>query len=236
MNTSYNQTVSVHAAAHSVPAAARIFREPGSAITHLIGAACAVIGTVPLLQKAHLTGSSVVFISMAVFLMSMFLLYTASTLYHSCTGSEKQIFYLKKFDHSMISVLIAGTYTPICLITLHGSTGNLLLGIIWGMAFLAILLKLFWVTCPKWLSSGVYLVMGWTCVMALPQLMRLLPDGSFPWLVAGGIFYSVGAVVYALKLSIFNKNHPYFGSHEIFHLFVMAGTFCHYVVMMMLVL
>lgn len=233
MASSYNHSALVHTQAH-VPAITHYLRDPGSAITHLIGAVCTAIGAYPLLRRACLTGNTVMILSMSVFLVSMFLLYTASTLYHSCTGSEAQIFRLKKLDHSMISVMIAGTYTPVCLITLHGKTGNLLLLVIWSMAFLGILLKLFWVTCPKWLSSGVYLVMGWTCILALPQLVHLLSRTSFLLLLAGGIFYSVGAVIYALKLSIFNKNHPYFGSHEIFHLFVMAGSLCHYMVMMSL--
>lgn len=235
MDSSYNKTASIHGSTHSTPVIAHYLRDPGSAITHLIGAVCTVAGAFPLLKRAYLSENTVSFVSMAIFLTSMFLLYTASTLYHSCMGSEKQILRFKKLDHSMISVLIAGTYTPVCLITLHGRTGNLLLAVIWGMAFLGILLKLFWVTCPKWLSSGVYLVMGWTCVLALPQLLKLLPAASFLFLLAGGIFYSIGAVIYALKLSIFNKSHPYFGSHEIFHLFVMAGSLFHYMVMMMLV-
>ncbi|MDD6207466.1 MAG: hemolysin III family protein [Clostridiales bacterium] len=235
MDSTYNQTASIHGGVHSAPVIAQYLRDPGSAITHLIGAVCTVAGAFPLLKRAYLSENTVSFVSMVIFLTSMFLLYTASTLYHSCMGSEKQILRFKKLDHSMISVLIAGTYTPVCLITLHGRTGNLLLAVIWGMAFLGILLKLFWVTCPKWLSSGVYLVMGWTCVLALPQLLKLLPAASFLLLLAGGILYSIGAVIYALKLSIFNKSHPYFGSHEIFHLFVMAGSLCHYMVMMMLV-
>jgi hemolysin III len=134
----------------------------------------------------------------------------------------------------MISVLIAGTYTPVCLIPLRDHNGMLLLALIWGLAALGILLKLCWVTCPRWLSSCVYLIMGWLCVLAFPQLLAVLSRRTFLLLLTGGICYSVGAIVYALKLSAFNTKHPYFGSHEIFHLFVMAGSAFHYLFMMQL--
>jgi hemolysin III len=218
-----------------VPAAARHFREPGSAITHLVGANLTLIGAFPLLHHVCKSGDSLSVFSMIVFLTSMFALYTASTLYHSRIGSTLQIMPLKKLDHCMISVLIAGTYTPVCLIPLRGRSGLILLALIWGLAALGILLKLCWVTCPRWISSCVYLIMGWLCVLAFPQLLSVLSRPTFLLLLTGGICYSVGAVVYALKLSAFNTRHPYFGSHEIFHLFVMAGSAFHYLFMMKLV-
>ena len=131
----------------------------------------------------------------------------------------------------MIYILIAGTYTPICMIALGDTVGIALLGIIWGLAIIGIIVTGFWVNCPKWFSSVVYIAMGWTCVLAFTQIINSLPAAAFYWLLAGGIIYTIGGVIYALKLPIFNKRHKYFGSHEIFHLFVMAGSLCHFILM-----
>ena len=136
----------------------------------------------------------------------------------------------------MISVLIAGSYTPICLLVLGGRMGWILLAIVWGFAIAGILIKAFWVFCPKWVSSVLYIGMGWTCVLAFTQLLNSLSPAGFGWLLAGGIIYTVGGVIYALKLPIFNRKHKNFGSHEIFHLFVMGGSLCHFVVMYAFVL
>ena len=136
----------------------------------------------------------------------------------------------------MISVLIAGSYTPICLLVLGGRMGWILLAIVWGFAIVGILIKAFWVFCPKWVSSVLYIGMGWTCVLAFTQLLNSLSPAAFGWLLAGGIIYTVGGVIYALKLPIFNRKHKNFGSHEIFHLFVMGGSLCHFVVMYAFVL
>ena len=131
----------------------------------------------------------------------------------------------------MISVLIAGSYTPVCLIVLKGKTGIILLSIVWAIAIAGILIKAFWVYCPKWVSSVLYIGMGWTCVLAFTQILNNMSPAAFGWLLAGGIIYTVGGVIYALKLPIFNSRHKNFGSHEIFHLFVMGGSACHFVVM-----
>ena len=131
----------------------------------------------------------------------------------------------------MIFVMIAGSYTPICLITLKGRTGLILLSIVWGIAIVGILIKAFWVYCPKWVSSILYIGMGWTCVLAFTQIFHSLSPAAFGWLLAGGIIYTIGGIIYALKLPIFNSKHKNFGSHEIFHLFVMAGSACHFIVM-----
>ena len=170
-------------------------------------------------------------IAIAVYAASLILLYAASTTYHTFDKSKKVNTILKKIDHMMISVLIAGSYTPICLLVLGGRTGIILLAIVWSFAIAGILIKAFWVYCPKWISSVLYIGMGWTCVLAFTQLLNSLSPAAFGWLLAGGIIYTVGGVIYALKLPIFNSKHKYFGSHEIFHLFVMAGSACHFVVM-----
>lgn len=206
-------------------------KEPGSAITHFIGMVAALIAAAPLLFKAAHKIDKIYLFSCVVYIASVILLYTASTLYHSLDISEKINKRLKKFDHMMISVMIAGSYTPVCLIALRGRLGYILLGIVWGTAILGILIKAFWVFCPKWFSSLLYIVMGWTCVLAFPQIYGTLPRPAFIWLLAGGILYTIGGVIYGLKLRVFDQKHPNFGSHEIFHLFVMGGTACHFVVM-----
>ena len=136
----------------------------------------------------------------------------------------------------MISVLIAGSYTPICLLVIKGRLGIILLSIVWSIAIIGILIKAFWVYCPKWVSSVLYIGMGWTCVLAFTQLLNSMSPAAFGWLLAGGLIYTAGGIIYALKLPIFNMKHKDFGSHEIFHLFVMGGSICHFVVMYAFVL
>ncbi len=206
-------------------------KEPGSAITHFIGMLMAIFAAVPLLMKAAHEPSRIYIISLAIYATSMILLYAASTTYHTFDISAKINTILKKWDHMMISVLIAGSYTPICLLVLKGKTGLILLAIVWSFAIVGILIKAFWVYCPKWVSSVLYIGMGWTCVLAFTQILNSMSRASFGWLLAGGIIYTVGGVIYALKLPIFNSKHKNFGSHEIFHLFVMGGSMCHFVVM-----
>ena len=206
-------------------------KEPGSAITHFIGMLMAIFAAVPLLIKAAHEPSRIYVISLAVYSVSMILLYAASTTYHTFDISVKINTILKKWDHMMISVLIAGSYTPICLLVLKGKTGLILLAIVWSFAIVGILIKAFWVYCPKWVSSILYIGMGWTCVLAFTQILNSMSRTSFIWLLIGGIIYTVGGIIYALKLPIFNSKHKNFGSHEIFHLFVMGGSMCHFVVM-----
>ena len=206
-------------------------KEPGSAITHFIGMLMAIFAAVPLLIKAAHEPSRIYVISLAVYSASMILLYAASTTYHTFDISAKINTILKKWDHMMISILIAGSYTPICLLVLKGKTGLILLAIVWSFAIIGILIKAFWVYCPKWVSSILYIGMGWTCVLAFTQILNSMSHTSFIWLLTGGIIYTVGGIIYALKLPIFNSKHKNFGSHEIFHLFVMGGSMCHFVVM-----
>lgn len=206
-------------------------KDPGSAITHFIGMLMAMFAATPLLIKAAHNPDRIHLVSLAVFIVSMILLYGASTTYHTLNLSEKVNKILKKVDHMMIFILIAGTYTPICLIVLDRKTGILLLSLVWGIAIAGIIIKGFWINCPKWFSSILYIAMGWICVLAFSQLMNTLSKAEFLWLLAGGIIYTIGGVIYALKLPIFNSRHQYFGSHEIFHLFVMGGSICHFILM-----
>ena len=209
----------------------RHIKEPGSAITHFIGMLMAIFAAVPLLIKAAHEPSRIYIISLTIYAASLILLYAASTSYHTFDISPKVNTILKKIDHMMISVLIAGSYTPVCLIVLKGRTGIILLTIVWAIAIAGILIKAFWVYCPKWVSSVLYIGMGWTCVLAFTQILNNMSPAAFGWLLAGGIIYTVGGVIYALKLPLFNNKHKNFGSHEIFHLFVMGGSACHFVVM-----
>ena len=211
-------------------------KDPGSAITHFIGMLMAVFAAVPLIIKATHEPSPIYVVSIAIYAASLILLYAASTTYHTFDRSEKVNTILKKIDHMMISVLIAGSYTPICLLVLGGRLGIILLAIVWSIAIAGILIKAFWVYCPKWVSSVLYIGMGWTCVLAFTQLLNSMSPAAFGWLLAGGLIYTAGGIIYALKLPIFNMKHKDFGSHEIFHLFVVGGSICHFVVMYAFVL
>ena len=206
-------------------------KDPGSAITHFIGMLMAMFAATPLILRAMRAPDTVHVISLSIFIVSMILLYAASTTYHTFDLSERTNKILKKLDHCMIFVLIAGSYTPICLIVLHGRTGLMLMALVWSIAILGIIFKLCWVTCPKWVSSVLYIAMGWVCVLAFTQIVNSLSPAAFGWLLAGGIIYTVGGIIYALKVPLFDAKHKNFGSHEIFHLFVMAGSACHFILM-----
>ena len=186
-------------------------KDPGSAITHLIGMLMAMFAA--LIIKAAREPDRIHVISLTIFIVSMILLYAASTTYHSFNLSEKANLILKKIDHMMIFVLIAGSYTPICLVVLHGRTGYTLLALVWGIALIGIGIKALWVTCPKWFSSIIYIAMGWVCVLAFTQILNALPKAAFNWLLAGGVIYTIGGIIYALKLPIFN------------------GSLCHFILM-----
>ncbi len=207
-------------------------REPGSAITHFIAWLMALMAAAALIVKAegglHMT-------AMLIYAGSMILLYGASTAYHSVTVSDKILKIYRKIDHMMIFVLIAGSYTPVCLIVLGGKLGYTLLALVWAVAIVGMLIKAFWITCPKWFSSIIYIAMGWLCLLVFGTLWDTLPHAAFGWLLAGGIIYTIGGVIYALKMPIFNSIHKNFGSHEIFHLFVMAGSICHFIFMFLYV-
>ena len=206
-------------------------KDPGSAITHFIGMLMAVFASTPLLIRAASNPDNIHTISLAIFIGSMIALYAASTTYHTLDISEKWNRRLRKMDHMMIFILIAGSYTPVCLIALRNQNGYFLCTLVWSIALAGILIKAFWITCPKWFSSILYIAMGWVCVLAFTQILNTLSPAAFGWLLAGGIIYTIGGIIYALKLPVFNNRHKHFGSHEIFHLFVMGGSICHFIVM-----
>lgn len=206
-------------------------KDPGSALTHFIAMILALFASIPLLIKAARTPDHVHVLALTIFITSMVLLYAASTIYHTLDISPKVNQILRKVDHMMIFILIAGTYTPVCLLVLGDHTGWMLLGAVWTIAAVGIVINALWITCPKWFSSIIYIAMGWVCIFAFGKIISSLPSEAFGWLLAGGIIYTVGGIIYALKLPIFNSRHKNFGSHEIFHLFVMGGSLCHYIMM-----
>ncbi len=206
-------------------------KDPGSALTHFIGMLSALFAATPLLIKAARSPEQTHVLALTIFIISMILLYAASTTYHTLDISPKVNQILRKVDHMMIFILIAGTYTPVCMLVLGDRTGWTLLGLGWAIALSGILINALWITCPKWFSSLIYIAMGWVCVLAFGKITAALPKSAFGWLLAGGIIYTIGGVIYALKLPLFNSRYKNFGSHEIFHLFVMGGSVCHYIVM-----
>jgi len=204
-------------------------RDPVSGLTHLIGAVLAVLGTVLLIVRVASPALPWHLVTFSIFGGAMILLFTASTLYHWLPVSEDWVRFLRRVDHSMIFFYIAATYTPICLIPLRGPWGWSLFGVIWGLAVGGIFMKVFWLNAPRWFSTAIYLAMGWLVLVGIYPLVRELSAGALFWLVGGGLVYSAGAVIYALKRPDPWPKH--FGVHEIFHIFVIGGSFCHFVVM-----
>lgn len=205
-------------------------KEITSALTHLGGAIFAVIGMAMLLYVAIRSKNTMSIIAFIIFGLSMILLYSTSSIYHFIDASKKKAkLVMRKLDHIMIFVLISGTYTPICLLALKNTIGYALLAIVWLITLIGVFIKIFWINAPRWVSAGLYIGMGWLSVVVLAPLVRTLPAGGIIWLFLGGLMYTVGGVIYGLKKP--NINKPWFGFHELFHLFVLAGTFCHFIMM-----
>ncbi len=204
----------------------RIFRDPVSGLTHLLGAILSVVGLIFLIMVSVRQGNIWHIVSFSIFGASMILLYSGSAIYHLVKAGDRVIKALRRMDHMLIFVLIAGTYTPFCLVPLRGPWGYGLLTAIWGIGIAGMVMTIFWLDAPRWITTGVYLLMGWAVVVAAYPLIQSLPVGGLVWLAVGGLFYSVGAVIYAIKKP--NLIPGVFGFHEIWHLFVMAGTFSHF--------
>ncbi|WP_440897762.1 PAQR family membrane homeostasis protein TrhA [Amphibacillus sp. Q70] len=206
----------------------RYIREPINGFTHLAGAVLAFIGLLFMVVKgAQSLTSTIEILSLIIFGVSMILLYAASATYHMVIASDHTIAWLRKLDHSMIYVLIAGTYTPFCLITLRGTIGWILLTIIWLTAISGVLFKLIWFHSPRWLSTLLYIVMGWFIIFAIVPLSANLALQGIIWLIAGGVIYTIGGVIYAVKPKWLESK--YLGFHEIFHLFILAGSLAHFI-------
>lgn len=205
----------------------RYIREPMNAFTHFIGIVLSIIGLVFLVVKsAQISASAQTITAVTIFGVSLILLYTASTVYHSIIAKPPVIAFLRKLDHSMIYVLIAGTYIPFCLISLKGTIGWVLFAIITGLALLGVSFKLIWFHSPRWLSTLLYVLMGWIVILFSGSLAPEIGLQGMFLLILGGILYTVGAVIYWLKPSFLSFR--YFGFHEIFHIFILLGSISHY--------
>lgn len=209
-------------------------KDPISALTHFIGFLAVIPCFILLMKEAKLEASIWHQLGFAVFGISLLLLYGASTIYHTLKLPPSKTNILRRVDHMMIFVLIAGTYTPICLVSLHGKWGWTFLVLIWAIALAGILLKIFWMNAPRWFSTLIYVVMGWLAVIVFVPLEKAVSWHGIGLLLAGGIAYTLGAVIYALKKP--NITFKNFGFHEIFHVFVMLGSSLHIAFMFQYVL
>lgn len=217
--------------AHHSPWVARVLREPANSLTHLLGVALSIVGLVVLLVLA--AGDPLRVVSFAVYGGSLVLLYTASTLLHAVRARPEVLRRLRIFDHAAIFVLIAGTYTPITLVSLRMVApvwGWALFATAWGFALLGVLFKVAWIGAPRWLSTSLYVALGWMAVLAVVPMMEAFAAGALAWLFGGGLAYTLGAVVYATR-----RPDPWprvFGFHALWHLFVLLGSACHFVMVL----
>jgi hemolysin III len=206
-------------------------REPVSGLTHLAGVLLALVGLGVLLVRASGAGRVDQLVAFGIFGCSLVALYGASSLYHLLPVSPAVVAKLRRLDHVMIFILIAGTYTPICMLALEGGWGAGLLGLVWTLALCGVVVKVFWMDAPRWLSVGLYLAMGWLAVIAIPAILQAIPPGGIAWIFGGGLVYSVGAIIYGFKWP--NLAPGVFGFHELWHLFVLAGSACHFLAMLL---
>lgn len=203
----------------------RIFREPVSGLIHLVSAVLALIGMALLVIVGG--GDTLRVFSLVVYGLSLITLFTASSLYHLVRIQNADTSALRKFDHTAIYLLIAGTYTPICLNYLSGGLRWGFFALIWGLALAGVVVKLFVIRAPRWVTAGIYLVMGWMAVFVIKPLVAVMPVGGLVWMLVGGVLYTLGAVVYISK-----KPDPapgVFGFHELWHVFVSLGAFSHFI-------
>ncbi len=203
-------------------------REPFCGWSHLCGGVLSLVGLLALVSLSihkpwHLIG-------FLIYGLSLLILYIASTLYHSLPATPQRLHRLLIFDQVAIYLLIAGTYTPLCLVSLRGFWGWSLLAVVWGIALAGSAIRITWRGAPPWLPIVLYLLMGWLSLLVLPPLQQVLPAAALQWLFAGGMLYTVGTVVFALKIPQLWPGT--FSSHELWHLFVLAGSGCHYVLML----
>ena len=199
-------------------------RQPFSGLSHLAGAILSLGGLVYLIVMGW--GDITREIAYIIYGTSLILMFSASATYHMVNSSDKVTRILRKFDHTAIYLLIAGTYTPICLFFFTGFWRVGLLVIIWVLALAGIIVKLFIINAPRWVTAGIYLVMGWLCIMAVGEMLRSMSAVALAWLIAGGLFYTIGAVIYITKKLDFKPG--VFGFHEVWHIFVMLGAASHY--------
>jgi hemolysin III len=200
-------------------------REPVNGLTHMFAALAAVAGLVALLIIGRTNLGKE--ISLGIYGVTVILLFSASATYHMVKAKPRVIEILRKFDHAAIYLLIAGSYTPVCYNNFTGFWKWGLLAIIWSFALVGIVIKIFVIKAPRWVTAGVYVLMGWMVILAMNQMLTMLPTGALVWLAVGGIIYTLGAVVYIIK--IFNFIPDKFGFHEVWHIFVILGALAHFI-------
>lgn len=205
------------------------WKDPMSALTHFIGLLFVIPCAVLLIYEAARYATVWHVVSLSIFGAAIVLLYAASTLYHMLPVREEISDRLRRIDHMMIFILIAGTYTPVCLVPLRGVWGWTLLSLVWGFAIFGMVLKVFWMNAPKWISTSIYVIMGWIVLIAFYPLIKAVPVGGVLLLLTGGIIYTAGAVIYEIDGLPFHLKC--FGLHDIFHLFVMGGSLFHLIFM-----
>jgi hemolysin III len=203
------------------------YGEKFNAVSHIVGAVLALAGAIALVARAAVGGDAWKVVGVAVYGVTLVSLYSVSALYHSLRGRPKDV--LRQLDHQSIYLLIAGSYTPFCLVTLRGTWGWSLLGVVWGFAALGGLQELRPNSGARILSVVIYVVMGWVALVAVIPLRQALGPPGFAWILAGGLFYTVGIVFYALDTRV---NH----AHGVWHLFVIAGSATQYVAILLYVL
>ncbi len=201
------------------------FRDPVSGLTHLFSAAAAVLGLAGLLLAG--IGQTTKEIAFLIYGLSLVCMFSASAAYHILPTGPKANRILRKIDHAAIYLLIAGTYTPICLSFFSGFWRWGLLGIIWTIALIGVGFKVFVINAPRWITTGIYLAMGWLSIMGIGEILRTMPVGAIAWLVAGGLWFTFGAMIYILKKP--NPRPDVFGFHEIWHIFVILGCLSHFI-------
>jgi hemolysin III len=201
------------------------FRDPVSGLTHLAAAIIAAIGLIILLILGR--GDPERELSLFIYGLSLILMFSASATYHlACTSPERQL-RLRKMDHSAIYLLIAGTYTPVCLTFFTGFYRWGLLAIVWIFALVGIGIKMWMINVPRWVNAGIYLIMGWLAIFAIQQIITTMPLGAMLWLIAGGLFFTIGAIIYITRKMDFVPG--VFGFHEVWHIFVILGCLCHFI-------
>lgn len=200
------------------------FRDPVSGLTHFFSAILAVVGLVILLLLGR--GDALKEISLFIYGLSLILMLSASAAYHLVNARPAILIWLRKMDHTAIYLLIAGTYTPICLHFFTGFWRSGFLAIIWGMALVGIVVKMFIIRAPRWVTAGIYLLMGWLSILAIREMLTSIPASALLWLALGGLAYTAGAVVYMLKKPDFIPR--VFGFHEVWHIFVILGSLSHF--------
>ena len=205
-----------------------VFRDPVSGFTHLVGAFFALLGTIYLVYSSRDMGLRVTLV-MLIYGLSMVLLYLASSLYHLPKVSDPTRLLLRRIDHAMIPVFIAGSYTPFCAVALNTTLGYSVLGVIWILTLAGLFKSVYWIHAPRWITAGLYVVMGWVSLVMIRPLWDALSTAGFLYLVLGGLAYSLGALIYAKKWP--DPWPPVFGFHEIWHLFVLGGSVFHFAAM-----